>query len=219
MIKENLKKIQDTIPKDVTLVAVSKTKPEDMLLEAYYAGQRIFGENRVQEIVEKHEHLPKDIQWHMIGHLQSKKVKKIASFVSLIHAIDSFKLLEEVNKQAKNNNRVIDVLLQFHIATEDSKFGFSLNEVEEILDSEAFFLMNNVRIIGVMGMATFTDNEEQVRNEFRTLVNYFEVLKSTKMNFADYFSQISMGMSGDYILAIEEGSTIVRVGSSIFGSR
>lgn len=219
MIEENLKVVQKEIPKGVTLVAVSKTKPSSDIEKLYNVGQRIFGENKVQELVDKHEVLPKDIQWHLIGHLQTNKVKYIAPFVSLIHSIDSFKLLKEVNKEGKKNDRVIDCLLQFHIAEEDSKFGLSMDEANEILASKEFVEMRNISIIGVMGMATFTDNELQVSNEFRNLESYFNVLKSHYFKFNDSFKEISMGMSGDYKLAIEEGSTMVRVGSSIFGSR
>lgn len=219
MIEENLKVVQKETPKGVTLVAVSKTKPSSDIEKLYNVGQRIFGENKVQELVDKHEVLPKDIQWHLIGHLQTNKVKYIAPFVSLIHSIDSFKLLKEVNKEGKKNDRVIDCLLQFHIAEEDSKFGLSMGEANEILASKEFVEMRNISIIGVMGMATFTDNELQVSNEFRNLESYFNVLKSHYFKFNDSFKEISMGMSGDYKLAIEEGSTMVRVGSSIFGLR
>ncbi len=219
MIAENIKKIEAQLPSHVTLVAVSKTKPIHLLEEAYNGGQRFFGENRVNELVEKHEKLPKDIQWHMIGHLQSKKVKLIAPFISLIHGVDSFKLLSEINKQGLNNDRVIDCLLQFHIANEETKFGFSYEEVEELLDDPLFFELKNVRIVGVMGMATFTENSEQISNEFNLLATYFAKLSSNQFKFADYFKEISMGMSGDYQLAVEAGSTMVRVGSAIFGSR
>jgi PLP dependent protein len=219
MIEENLKVVQKEIPKGVTLVAVSKTKPSSDIEKLYNVGQRIFGENKVQELVDKHEVLPKDIQWHLIGHLQTNKVKYIAPFVSLIHSIDSFKLLKEVNKEGKKNDRVIDCLLQFHIAEEDSKFGLSMDEANEILASKEFVEMRNISVVGVMGMATFTDDELQVSNEFRNLESYFNVLKSHYFKFNDSFKEISMGMSGDYKLAIEEGSTMVRVGSSIFGLR
>lgn len=219
MIKENLQNIQKSIPSDVTLVAVSKTKPIELLLEAYEAGQRIFGENKVPELVQKHESLPKDIKWHMIGHLQRNKVKYIAPFVDLIHAVDSQRLLAEINKQALKNNRKIDVLLQFHIAEENSKFGFNYNEVEKLLKSEAFQEYSNINIVGVMGMATFTDNQVQVRMEFKTLQKHFEQLKKTYFSSKDDFKTISMGMSGDYKIAIEQGSTMIRVGSSIFGIR
>ncbi|MCO4813832.1 MAG: YggS family pyridoxal phosphate-dependent enzyme [Flavobacteriales bacterium] len=219
MIKENLKNLKAVIPSSVSLVAVSKTKPNDAILEAYNAGQRIFGENKVQELTQKQLDLPEDIEWHFIGHLQSKKVKSIAPFVSLIHAVDSIKLLTEINKQALKNNRTINCLLQFHIATEQSKFGLTFEEVREILESDAFVELQNISITGVMGMATFTENENQVREEFQALENYFNVLKSHYFKFNDNFEHISMGMSGDFQIAIEEGSTMVRIGSSIFGSR
>jgi len=219
MIKENLTKIQSTIPSDVTLVAVSKTKPVSDLQEVYDAGQRVFGENKVQEMTEKYEILPKDIQWHLIGHLQTNKVKYIAPFVSLIHSVDSMKLLNEINKEAKKNNRVIDCLLQFHIAEEETKFGLSIEEAKELLESKEFVEMQNVSIVGIMGMASFTENIETVRHEFRVLESYFQILKSHFFKFNHHFKEISMGMSGDYLLAIEEGSTMVRVGSSIFGTR
>ncbi|MDX2362769.1 MAG: YggS family pyridoxal phosphate-dependent enzyme [Crocinitomicaceae bacterium] len=219
MIRDNLTAIQETLTDGVTLVAVSKTKPVEDLQEAYDAGQRIFGENRVQELVEKQAVLPLDIEWHMIGHLQSKKVKHIAPFVSMVHSIDSVKLLAEINKEAAKNNRTIECLLQFHIAQEESKYGFDLEDVRELLESQEFFEMHNVCIVGVMGMATFTDNEEQVREEFHTLEKYFNVLKSHHFKYNGDFKHISMGMSGDYQIAIEEGSTMVRVGSLIFGKR
>ena len=219
MIKENLTKIQSTIPSDVTLVAVSKTKPVSDLQEVYDAGQRVFGENKVQEMTEKYEILPKDIQWHLIGHLQTNKVKYIAPFVSLIHSVDSTKLLNEINKEAKKNNRVIDCLLQFHIAEEETKFGLAIEEAKELLESKEFVEMQNVSIVGIMGMASFTENIETVRHEFRVLESYFQILKSHFFKFNHDFKEISMGMSGDYLLAIEEGSTMVRVGSSIFGTR
>lgn len=219
MIRENLQKIRATIPENVQLIAVSKTKPASDILEAYEAGQRVFGENKVQEMVDKFEALPKDIAWHLIGHLQTNKVKYIAPFVQLIHAVDSLKLLKEINKEAKKNNRIIDCLLQFHIAQEETKFGFSFDEVTELLQSEDFFELENIRIVGVMGMASFTENTEQVEDEFRTLYNYFQLIKSHHFKFNPDFNEISMGMSGDYLLAIEAGSTMVRVGSSIFGHR
>lgn len=218
-IAENLNKVKSTIPEQVTLVAVSKTKPNELILEAYDTGQRVFGENRVQELTAKYESLPKDIEWHMIGHLQSNKVKYIAPFVSLIHAIDKPKLLFEVNKEAKKNDRVISVLLQFHIAEESSKFGLDLEEAKELLSSSRFLELENVQIAGVMGMATFTDDENQVRNEFKTLKSIFDELKQEFFANSSAFKEISMGMSGDYRIAIEEGSTVVRVGSSIFGKR
>lgn len=219
MIKENLRKVKESIPKDVTLVAVSKTKPNEDLMEAYEAGQRILGENRVQELVDKAEALPKDIEWHMIGHLQRNKVKYIAPFVNLIHGVDSVRLLKEINKQGKKNKRIIDVLLQFHIATEETKFGFDFEEAKELLESSEFPELQHINIRGVMGMATFTEDKEKVRDEFRTLNNYFLVLKSHFFKFNDNFQVISMGMSNDYQIAIVEGSNMIRIGSSIFGAR
>jgi len=214
-ITENLKKIKSTLPDNVTLVAVSKTKPNEAILEAYNVGHRIFGENKVQELTDKYEALPKDIEWHMIGHLQSNKVKYIAPFVKLIHGVDSFKLLQEINKRAEQNHRIIDCLLQIHIAEEDSKFGFDEKEVIELLASEEFKLLQNVTIVGLMGMATFTDNETQVKKEFTSLKQLFDKLQTSNIKL----HTLSMGMSGDYQLAIECGSTMIRVGSSIFGER
>lgn len=217
-IKGNLLKIKNSIPEQVTLVAVSKTKPNEAILEAYQAGQRVFGENKVQELTEKYESLPKDIEWHMIGHLQTNKVKYIAPFVSLIHGIDSLKLLKEVNKRAKQNNRIINCLLQIHIAEEDTKFGFDENEVKDLLDCDEFKGLENLKIIGLMGMATFTVDESQIRREFKSLKSLFNQLK-TLNTFNFQLSTLSMGMSGDYKIAIEEGSSMVRVGSAIFGER
>ena len=205
--------------KGVKLVAVSKTKPAEAILEIYNSGQRIFGENRVQELVEKQAQLPKDIEWHLIGHLQTNKVKYIAPFVHLIHSIDSLKLLKEVNKQAQKNDRIIDCLLQMHIAEEETKFGLDKNEAVELLSSESFEQMKNIRIIGLMGMATFTDNEKQVQQEFKNLKDIFESLRTQFFINDDSFKEVSMGMSGDYKTAIEEGSTMVRIGSLIFGAR
>ena len=217
-IAQNLLKIKSTLPSTVTLVAVSKTKPIPDLMEAYNAGQRIFGENKIQEMAEKWEAMPKDIEWHMIGHVQTNKVKFMAPFVNLIHGVDSLKLLEEINKQAKKNNRIIDCLLQMYIAEEESKFGLDEEELNEILASEAFKEMKNIRIVGLMGMATFTDNQEQVKKEFTHLRSIFDGLQSRK-DTLQCVSTLSMGMSGDYQLAIECGSTMVRIGSSIFGGR
>ncbi|MDG5491728.1 YggS family pyridoxal phosphate-dependent enzyme [Psychroserpens sp. SPM9] len=214
-IQNNLNTILSQIPEHVTLVAVSKTKPISDLMDAYNAGQRIFGENKIQEMTEKYEHMPKDIQWHMIGHVQRNKVKYMAEFVSLIHGVDSLKLLTEINKQAKKHNRVINCLLQIKIAEEDSKFGMSSNDAKELLLSEDFSELKNVRITGVMGMATFTDNNAQIEQEFKRLTATFETLKTIDTSL----EIISMGMSGDYSLAIDCGSTMIRVGSSIFGSR
>lgn len=218
-IQSQITFFRNELPKDVTLVAVSKTKPISTLEEAYQAGQRVFGENKVQEMVDKWEALPKDIQWHMIGHLQSNKVKYIAPFVSLIHSVDSFKLLQEINKQGAKFNRVIPCLLQFHIAQEETKFGLSFQEAEELLQSNEFVEMEHVSVVGLMGMASFVDDEEQVRDEFRNLHNYFQILKSNYFKYNPDFSVVSMGMSGDYHLAIEEGSTMIRIGSTLFGER
>ena len=219
MIQENLNKIRNTIPLNVTLVAVSKTKPVTDLQEAYDAGQRIFGENKALEMRDKHQQLPKDIQWHFIGHLQTNKIKYIAPFVTLIHSIDSASLLEAVNKEAAKNNRIIDCLLQFHIAQEETKFGLDMKEATTLLESESFKNLKNINICGVMGMATFTDDNEQIRNEFKTLKNIFNTLKDSYFKNSEAFKEISMGMSDDYPIAIEEGATLVRVGSKIFGVR
>jgi pyridoxal phosphate enzyme (YggS family) len=217
-IKENLLQIKSQLPNHVTLVAVSKTKPVADLMEAYHAGQRIFGENYVQELVEKHKILPKDVQWHFIGHLQSRKAKLIAPFVNLIHGVDSLKLLQEINKEGKKNNRVIDCLLQIFIAEEDTKFGLDENELNEVLNSEEFKNLENIRIVGLMGMATFTDNKDQIKKEFQNLKTIFDKISQLKTENCQ-LKTISMGMSGDYQLAIECGSTMVRIGSSIFGNR
>ena len=218
-ISDNIKKITSSLPSNVTLVAVSKTKPNEDILEAYHAGQRVFGENKVQDLTKKWEELPKDIQWHFIGHLQTNKIKYLAPFVSLLHGVDSYKLLKAINKEAKKNNRIIKCLLQFHIAEESSKFGLSLKEAEDFLCSDDFVALKNVEICGVMGMATYTDDEIQIANEFKTLKDIFIKLKEKHFNNVDSFSEISMGMSGDYPIAIEQGSTMIRVGSSIFGVR
>lgn len=214
-IKNNLIAIKNELPEGVTLVAVSKTKPNEDILEAYNAGHRVFGENKVQEMVAKWEALPKDIEWHMIGHVQRNKVKYMAEFVSLIHGVDSLKLLKEIDKQAKKHDRVIPCLLQMHIAKEDTKFGLDDSELEELLQSEAFKAMENIRIVGLMGMATFTSDESQVRKEFAHLKSIFNELQQRLPEL----SILSMGMSGDYQLAMKEGSTMVRIGSSIFGAR
>ena len=219
MIKENLEKIRATVPEGVTLVAVSKTKPISDLQEAYDAGQRVFGENYPQEMRDKHEVLPTDIQWHFIGHLQTNKIKYIIPFVTLIHSIDTANLLEAVNKEAKKHDRVVDCLLQFHIALEETKFGLDLDEARQLLDSEAFKQMDNVRICGVMGMGTFTDNMDEVRKEFKHLKGIFDTLKRDYFADQPQFKEISMGMSEDYPIAIEEGATLIRVGSKIFGPR
>ncbi|MEN2488340.1 YggS family pyridoxal phosphate-dependent enzyme [Flavobacterium sp. B11] len=216
-IKSNLQNIKKSLPEHVTLVAVSKTKPVSDLMQAYEAGQRIFGENKIQEMTEKWEQMPKDIQWHMIGHVQSNKVKFMAPFVSLIHGVDSLKLLQEINKQAVKNNRTIDCLLQIYIAEEESKFGLDENELNELLTSVEFKELKNIRILGLMGMATFTEDQNQIKKEFTHLKSIFD--STQKLQTINDFSIISMGMSGDYKLAIECGSTMVRIGSSIFGGR
>lgn len=214
-IADNLEKIKRNIPEKVTLVAVSKTKPLSAIIEAYGAGQRIFGENKIQEMVEKQIQLPDDIQWHMIGHLQRNKVKHMASFVSLIHGVDSIKTLKEINKQAKKNDRVIDCLLQVKIAIEDTKFGLSGIQIATILNSPEIKEFKNIKITGLMGMASFTEDKKQVKKEFNKLKILFDKLEISHKQL----KIISMGMSGDFKLAIEEGSTMIRVGSSIFGSR
>ena len=219
MIKENLLKIQASIPKNVTLVAVSKTKPIADLQEAYDAGQRVFGENKIQEMVDKFDVLPKDIKWHMIGHLQSNKVKYMAHFVDLIHGIDKFKTLKEINKQAKKHNRVISCLLQARIAKEETKFGLSFEEIANILQSSEFKDLENIKIVGLMGMATFTDNEVQLKEEFSSLKNFFTAQQLEIESANCKLQTLSMGMSGDYNLAIDHGSSMIRVGSSIFGNR
>ncbi len=215
----NLKKIRSSVPDNVVLVAVSKTKPATMVQELYDAGQLDFGENKVQDLAAKAEALPSGIRWHMIGHLQTNKVKYIASFVYMIHAVDSLKLLQTINKEGEKNSRVIDCLLQVHIAEEETKFGLSESELIHLLESEAIVELKNVRIRGLMGMATFTEDSDQVKKEFRNLKRIFELVKASFFLSQDSFSELSMGMSGDYELAIEEGSTMVRVGSSIFGPR
>ncbi len=218
-IAENILKLKSELAEGVTLVAVSKTKPNDDILAAYEVGQRVFGENKVQELATKYEQLPKDIEWHFIGHLQTNKVKYIASFVDLIHGVDSLKLLKTIDKEGAKANRTINCLLQFHIAEEETKFGLDLNEAKEILGSDEFVSMKNVQVCGVMGMATYTDDEAQIRKEFRQLKNIFNQIKAEFFGENDSFSEISMGMSGDYQLAVQEGSTMVRVGSFIFGQR
>ena len=201
------------------LIAVTKTKPIDMLLEAYHAGCKTFGENRVQEMAEKYEQLPKDIAWHLIGHLQTNKVKYMAPFVSLVHSVDSFKLLQEIDRQAAKYNRVIECLLQIYIAREETKFGLSFDEARELLAAPETAALPHVRIVGLMGMATFTDDQAQIRTEFRSLKQFFDALKATPLPGNAEMRELSMGMSGDYDIAVEEGSTMIRVGSSIFGSR
>ena len=218
-IKENIHKYKKQLPEKVKLVAVSKTKPNSFVLEAYHAGQRIFGENKVQDLAAKQPDLPSDIIWHFIGHLQRNKVKFIAPFVNTIHAVDSLRLLKEINKQAVIHNRTINCLLQFHIAEEETKFGLNMEEAEEILNNNDFKTLQNIKIVGLMGMATFTEDVNQVRKEFSILKNYFDKLKSNYFNANAEFKEISMGMSGDYKIAIEEGSTMIRIGTDIFGAR
>lgn len=217
--ESNLEKIKKRLPHHVQLVAVSKTHPVDKILEAYTSGQRVFGENKVQELVQKYTMLPKDILWHLIGHLQTNKVKYIAPFVSLIHAVDSMKLLKEINKEAIRNNRVIDCLLQLKISGEATKFGMNETEIESLLASTEYHELSNIRIIGIMGMASFSENQELIRKEFKTLKQFFDHLKIKFFSQSDYFRELSMGMSDDYKIAIEEGSTLIRLGSIIFGAR
>jgi pyridoxal phosphate enzyme (YggS family) len=218
-IAGNIETIKKNLPKGVKLVAVSKTKPNEDILTAYNIGHKIFGENKVQELVRKYEQLPKDIEWHFIGHLQTNKVKLIIPFVQLIHGVDSFKLLKMIDSEAKKQNRVVECLLQFYIAEEETKFGLTLSEAEEIFKSTDFKLLKNVHISGVMGMATFTESENQIRNEFKLLKTIFKTLKNEYFSDDKNFCEISMGMSDDYQIAIEEGSTLIRVGSKIFGER
>jgi len=218
-IAENLKRIEQEIPNNVKIIAVSKTHPKEMIQEVYDFGHRVFGENKAQEMTDKYEALPKDIEWHMIGHLQTNKVKYIAPFVSMIHSVDSMKLLKEIDKEAIKNNRVIDCFLQIDIANEDTKFGMLEKEAIELLSSEDFAQLNNIRICGVMGIGSITEEINKTRQEFKNLKATFLTLKEKFFKNEDYFTEISMGMSSDYDIAIEEGSTIVRIGSLIFGQR
>jgi pyridoxal phosphate enzyme (YggS family) len=218
-IAEKLAALGRGLPEGMTLVAVSKTKPDTMILEAYEAGHRDFGENKVQDLAAKAERLPRDIRWHMIGHLQRNKVKYLASFVHLIHGVDSQRLLETIEQEGRKNDRVIDCLLQVHIASEESKFGLSEDELTGILDAPVFRSMQHVRIRGLMGMATYTENREQIRAEFQRLKRIFDSIKASSRPGLEDFDQCSMGMSGDYKIAVEEGSTMVRIGSLIFGLR
>jgi PLP dependent protein len=218
-IKNNINNLSQNLPAGCKLVAVSKTKPIEKIAEAYEAGQRIFGENKVQELTPKYEALPKDIEWHMIGHLQSNKVKYIASFISLIHSVDSVKILEEINKQAERVDRTLSCLLQIHIAEEETKFGFSEQELMDLLQSENLKKLQHVKIIGLMGMATLTEDLVQVRKEFRSLKSLFEKIKLLPLPAQVEMKELSIGMSNDYNLAIAEGSTMIRVGSAIFGER
>ena len=219
MIAENLQRIKNALPSNVLLVAISKFNPESAIEEAYAVGQRDFGESKVQELGGKYEHLPKDIRWHFIGHLQTNKVKYIAPYVYLIHSVDSLKLLKEINKHAIQNGRTINYLLQIHVAEEETKFGLTENECIEMLESDDWKALTNVQACGVMGMATNTDNNNQIRAEFVKIHQLFDTLKERFFKEDDSFKEISMGMSGDYSIAIEEGSTMVRIGSSIFGER
>ena len=219
MVKENLEKVLKTIPSNVLLVAVSKTKPVEDIQEAYDAGQRVFGENHALEMRDKHEVLPKDIEWHFIGHLQTNKIKYIIQYVRLIHSIDTFNLLQAVNKEASKHDRVVDCLLQFHIAEEETKFGFLPDELREMLEGNEWKELKNVRIRGLMCMATNTDNESQIHREFHEVKELFDELKTRRFHNDSTFTELSMGMSDDYKIAIAEGSTMIRVGSLIFGAR
>ncbi len=216
---EEIEKLKSTLPAHVKLVAISKTKPVELIREAYNSGHKIFGENKVQELVGKYEMLPKDTEWHMVGHLQTNKVKYITPFISMIHGVDNFKLLKVINKEAKKNNRIISCLLQIKIAKEDSKFGLTRNEVEQILESDEFDELSNVKILGLMGMASFSDDENIIRDEFRELVSIFKIIQQKYFATVPEFKELSMGMSTDYKIAIEEGSTMIRIGSLIFGER
>ncbi len=218
-IQKNLLKIKNEIPSSVRLVVVSKTRTVNEILSVYQTGHKIFGENKTQELIRKQPSLPPDIEWHFIGHLQSNKVKYIAPYIKLIHSVDSLKLLNEINKQALKNNRIIDCLMQFHIATEESKFGLDLDEAIQILESDEFHAMKSIKICGVMGMATFTDNRDLIKNEFNNLRNIFSKIKTQYFADNSDFREISMGMSDDYRIAIDEGCTIVRIGNAIFGER
>jgi len=218
-IAANIRSIKQQIPQSVKLVAVSKTKPVSDILEAYNSGHKCFGENRVQELLQKKDSLPRDIEWHLIGHLQTNKVKLIVPFISLIQSVDSFKLLKMIDHEALMVNRVVDCLVQIHIAEEETKFGFTMTELQEMMLSDSFSKLNSVRICGVMGMATFTDDNERIRKEFRYLNRCFEELKRNYFPDRGEFKEISMGMSGDFLIAVEEGSSMIRIGSLIFGER
>ncbi|MBO6118100.1 MAG: YggS family pyridoxal phosphate-dependent enzyme [Bacteroidales bacterium] len=218
-IINNIENIRKEIPQGVTLIAVSKTKPEEDIMQAYSCGQRVFGENKAQELKQKHADLPEDIQWHFIGHLQENKIKYIINFVTLIHSVDSLKLLKEINKRAATCQRTVDCLFEMDISHEESKFGLSEKEVYSILQSEEYKQLNNIRICGVMGVGSITDDPNQTRKEFKELKNIFNNLKQTFFQDKDYFKEISMGMTGDYPIAIEEGATLIRIGSKIFGAR
>jgi PLP dependent protein len=218
-IAENYSKIHKELPQQVKLIAVSKTKPIDQIMQVYGCGQRLFGESKAQEMLPKFEQLPKDIQWHMIGHLQTNKVKYIAPFVSLIHSVDSFKLLKTINKEAQKNDRVIDCLLQVHIAEEETKFGLDFDELTQLLESDEYHQLKNIRITGLMCMATFTDDQQQIHREFGQMRSWYTQIKEKYFAQDSSFCELSMGMSDDYSIAISEGSTMIRVGSLIFGGR
>ncbi len=218
-LRENLDKILADVPTHVKVIAISKFQPAEKIQDLYDSGYRIFGENKAMELFDKHQHLPKDIEWHFVGHLQTNKVKFIAPYVSLIHSVDSPRLLAEINKEAQKKNRVIDCLLQFHIATEETKFGLNIEEAEGLLNSDLYYQLENVRLVGVMGMATFTENNDLVRKEFATLKRYFSLLKEKHFAEEESFKELSMGMTQDYKIAIDEGSTIIRIGTAIFGEK
>ena len=218
-VAENLARLKATLPDRVKIVAVSKTMPVDLVSEAYAAGQRLFGENRVQELLAKSEYLPPDISWHQIGHLQTNKVKYIAPFISMIQSTDSYRLLQTIDREGAKAGRIIDCLLQIHIATEETKFGFSFQEIAEMVGDSEFSKLKNVNICGVMGMATFTDDRKLIQKEFGQLRSYFQMLKDDYFAGTPCFCELSMGMSGDYVIAVDEGSTIIRVGTLIFGER
>ena len=218
-ILQNLQEIRTHVPEHVKLVCVSKFHPENAVMEAYKAGERIFGESRVQELMEKQPNLPADIQWHFIGHLQTNKIRYVVPFVSLIHGVDSFKVLREINKQAEIAGRVVHCLLQVHIADEETKFGFTAGELKEMLDSDEFSKLKNIEIDGLMGMATLTNDTSKIRHEFRSLKNLKDEIKQLYFVHNESFNELSMGMSDDYKIAIEEGSTMIRIGTSIFGTR
>jgi len=218
-IKNNINNLRQNLPPGCKLIAVSKTKPPEKIEEAYHAGQRLFGENKVQELVPKHEALPHDIEWHMIGHLQSNKVKYIAPFITLIHSVDSVGLIKEINKQAAKVGRIIPCLLQIHIAEEETKFGLDEGEAMEFLKSPDFQKLRNIKVVGLMGMATLTENSSQIRKEFKSLKLFYEKIKSLSLPANVEMTELSMGMSSDYSIALEEGSTMIRVGTAIFGER
>jgi len=219
LISDNIQSFLEKIPENVQLIPISKTKPNDMILDAWQNGFKVFGENKVQELVRKYEELPKDIQWHMVGHLQSNKMKYIAPFVHLLHGVDSFKLIKIMDKEAKKAGRILNGLFQLHIASEETKFGFSRDEIFEILDSREYAEIENVRMIGVMGMATLTNDDSIISKEFKELYSTYLNLKSRYFQNDENFKEVSMGMSGDFKIAIEEGSSMIRIGSAIFGER